>query len=342
MHDSRVDFIASPTPIPEQGSCLALGFFDGVHLGHQQILKHALAEAAELGVAPLVYTFTNHPATVLRPRHVPHLLTTFEERLRILHALGMECFYEPFTPQLAELSPLEFCEEVLVRRLKARSISVGANYRFGRRAQGTPAFMQSWGRDRGIDVRVCELAKSALGAELCCANGAERISSSRLRRLVQAGEMQAVTRLMGRPYEIGNNVVHGKQLGRKWGFPTANLPMVAEKVAPAFGAYACQVVLPHGEERPAVGYFGTRPTVDGLGSRACIEINIAQSSAAGVTWDSRCFSEDHEGEFNLYGQHIRVRFLKYLAPQERFGGLADLQKRLEDYRRLTAELFTSG
>ncbi len=319
-----------------------MGFFDGVHLGHQQIIKHALAEAAELGVAPLVYTFINHPATVLRPRHVPHLLTTSEERLRILHDLGMECYYESFTHQLAKLSPVEFCEEILVRRLKARSIAVGANYRFGWRAQGTPAFLQSWGRSRGINVSVGERAMDAPGVGLGCADGTERISSSRLRRLVQAGEMQAVTRLMGRPYEISNIVVRGKQLGRKWGFPTANLSMVAEKVAPAFGAYACQVVLPHGEERPAVGYFGTRPTVDGLGSRTMIEINIAQGSAAGVTWDSRCFTEDHEGELNLYGQRIRVRFLKYLAPQERFAGLADLQKRMEDYRRLTAELFIAG
>ncbi len=214
---------------------VALGFFDGVHLGHQALLNEA----------DTAFTFDNHPATVLRPDQAPALLTTFEERRALMEGLGKRVVHRPFDRDFSALSPQEFAAEVLRGQLGATRIVVGPNYRFGHKASGTPELL------RELGFEVVEVAPVVVEGQM--------VSSTGIRQLLAQGRPAEAAQWLGRPYSWEAVVAHGAQRGRLLDTPTANLPVPAGKVVPALGVYLVQTTF-DGHAYNGVANLGVRPT----------------------------------------------------------------------------------
>lgn len=276
---------------------IALGFFDGFHRGHQAILAATL----DSRYRPLTYTFRNHPASVISSNTRPGLLTTAAERFQLLEEAGTKVIWSDFDRPFSQLSPAEFFGDILVTRLHAARLVSGENYRFGHRASG--------------DVATLRQLAAPLGIEVITVSGVfddgELISSTRIRRSVENGELEAATRMLGRDFSVSAQVQRGDQRGRKLGFPTANLPLPPDKLVPAFGVYACRVERSRepGKLYPAVANLGVRPTVS-TESEPLLEAHLLD------------FSED------LYGECLRVDLVKFLRAERRFSGLDELQAQI--------------
>jgi riboflavin kinase / FMN adenylyltransferase len=256
------------------GRSVAIGTFDGVHRGHRRVIE--AARAARLPTT--VLTFDPHPRTALGNR--VELLTTLERRLELLSELGVETLVVPFTPDLALATPEEFAEEVL-RPLGAEVIAAGENFRFGRGRSGDLDTLAGL----GFDVRPVPLV--------------EGISSSRIRQLLRAGEIEAAAQLLGRPPEVEGTVVAGDARGGTLGYPTANLAVPGELLIPAYGIYAGRV----GEHRAAIS-IGVNPHYGGEERRV------------------EAFLLDFEGD--LYGQRLLVELWRRLRDEQAFGSEQEL------------------
>lgn len=228
---------------------LAIGNFDGVHLGHASLLNKAKELACTQGVEFGVYTFWPHPRAVLDPKGPPQLITTREQKLACLGALGVHFVVEePFTLEFASMAGKEFCEQVIAKSLRASAVVTGENFRFGHRAAGTPQKMAEWLSGYNI---AHHLAPSVLvNGELC--------SSSRIRELVQKGDVERANGMLGRAFAIVGTVIRGAGRGRTIGVPTANL-VPSSSLLPGAGVYATSVRI--GDEVfKAATNVGTRPT----------------------------------------------------------------------------------
>jgi riboflavin kinase/FMN adenylyltransferase len=237
----------------ENGSVVALGFFDGVHLGHQAICRRAVELARHHGTQAIVFTMRDHPATVLRPQLAPLLLTSFDEKCRWLAACGVEgVVWIDFDEAFSQQSPEDFVTQVLLQKLSMRVAVSGASYRFGRGASGTPESLRTLGQ-----------ATTSFGTETVDAvtfNG-EVVSSSLIRERVQAGDMTAAAQLLGHPFGLSSIVEHGEGRGRQIGFATANLRLDPRHLLPADGVYAVRAQLSgEAEMRDGVANLGVRPT----------------------------------------------------------------------------------
>lgn len=282
---------------PERGAAVALGFFDGIHLGHQRILEGALEQAQAQGLAPVVFTFTNHPATWLRPEAAPPLLTSLDERVELLSRRGLQVVTGDFDEVMAGTPAGRFVDEVLVERLGARAVSVGPNHRYGRGGEGDPEGLREAGGARGFEVRV---------AEPVCLEG-EMLSSSRIRAWLEGGEAALASRGLGRPYRLCGEVLRGAARGRGLGSPTANLLIPPGKVAPAFGVYAVWAGV-GGALAAGVAHYGIRPTFGG--GDPVLEVHL------------------FEPQPDLYGQSLEVFLVARLRPEIRFPSPEALQARI--------------
>lgn len=284
-------------PLCPQGSVACIGAFDGLHLGHRALLGHALARAHALGATPVALSFEPLPREVFA-RPVPPRLMLPRQKVAALWELGIELVgLLRFDAAFAALSAEAFVRKVLVERLGVCEVWVGPGFRFGSQRGGNLATLH----------RLSEACGFAAGEIAPVSVGGERVSSTRLRELLQAGDFAAAATLLGRPYTIGGRVVRGARLGRKLGFPTANLRF--PKVPPLSGIFAARV---HGVgERPwpAVASFGTRPTVDG--GEPLLEAHLF----------------DFEGD--LYGRCIEVEFVARLREERRFDGLPALVEQMK-------------
>lgn len=293
-------------------TAVALGNFDGVHLGHRQVIQpvvpsRPLGESGQL-LHSTVVTFHPHPQEFFsgQPRR---LLTPVHEKAVLLKALGVDqLILLPFDRELASLSPEQFVEQILLDQLKARRISVGLDFHFGRGRTGTAADLQAIAASRGVEVMIAQL-KSLDG---------ERISSSAIRQALQAGNLALSNHLLGRPYSLVGRVFQGQQLGRKLGFPTANLKLPPEKFLPKLGVYAVRVhICQPGDSRallatptlPGVMNLGYRPTVDG--TTQVVEVHL-------LDWSG-----------DLYDQTIVVSLEKFLRPEQKFASLEDLKAQIQ-------------
>lgn len=274
---SLADFVPPPA-----GVSLALGFFDGFHRGHQAIL----AEAARSGEAH-VFTFRNHPATVIDSHNAPALLTSFEERVQLLASAGATVVYTEFDRPFSELDPEAFVTTYLKQSLAAHRVVVGHNYRFGFRASGTVKLLHELGTRHGFQTTVVDPV----------IDGEEWISSTRVRRLVGQGEVARACQLLGRPYFLTSVVERGNQRGRTLGTPTANLLLPPHRVAPARGVYAVKVRF-QGADHPGVANLGVRPTFGE--DRVILEVHLL----------------DHRAE--LYGERLEVNFIRRLRAERKF------------------------
>lgn len=293
---------------------LAVGFFDGVHLGHQQVIRHAQSAAEADGGTPVVVTFDPHPVRVLRPQEAPRLLTSTRHKELILQRLGVAHLLEiEFTPEFAALSADQFVHLLRSHSQPLGSICVGEDWGFGRGRSGTVASLRLFGERDGFAVCAVEPVKVA----------GETVSSTRIRQAVEAGQFDIAKRLLGREYAVLGQVVTGRQMGRKLGFPTANLAVEAEQLPPV-GVYAVwansQDVL-----RPGVANLGFRPTVCEEARERTLEVHLFD------------FSGD------LYGTEMEVRFAGRLREEMRLPSLDALKLQIsEDCRQARLMLGLNG
>lgn len=282
-----------------QGCVAVVGMFDGVHVGHQYLLEHLRKRARELGLLPLAVTFSNHPLEIVAPERAPRLLSTPEEKLLLLAREGVEVAMIPFDEALRHTSTRDFMR-MLRQKWNVRRLIMGFNNRLGHDAPESDEAYAELGRSEGIEVeRYTEFG------------GAATVSSSAIRRLIEAGEIGKANRLLGRAYCVEGIVGHGKAVGRTIGFPTANVvPDYSRKLIPAQGVYAAIALTASAERYPAMVNIGLRPTINHTNAGSTIEAHMIG------------FSGD------LYGVRLTLEFKEYVRPEERFGSLNELQRRI--------------
>jgi riboflavin kinase/FMN adenylyltransferase len=275
---------------------VALGTFDGVHLGHRRVIQTAIDRARELGVRSAVATFDPRPVSVIVPERAPDSLTTLDRRLELLREAGVDdVVVIRFTLELAARTPEEFAREVLAEQLGAAEVVVGQNFRFGHRRAGDVEMLRELGRDLGFGVTIAPLFEF----------DGEPVSSSRIRELIRLKYVEDAARILGHSPELDGEVVRGDGRGRELGVPTANLGVTKGFVQPAEGVYAGDVVLPDGRQFQAAISVGTNPTFDGERD-VRVEAHLLD------------FDED------LYGVNVRVEFRRFLRGQVRFDSLDEL------------------
>lgn len=276
----------------------AIGVFDGVHLGHRAILGAAADQARKRKLLFAAVTLHPHPSEVLRPQSRVPLLQSLERRLEFLERCGVEsAVVLRFDRALAGMSAEDFVRKVLIQKLHARSVAVGANFRFGRGAEGDAAFLLELGRRSGVVV-------SAVRPVLC---GKKPISSSRIRAAVAAGRFEEASRLLGRPYGLSGTVVRGDGRGRALGYPTLNLRLEQELVPPT-GVYAVRAVS-GGRVYPGVLHLGPRPTFGSEEFRA--ECHLLEPLGSGG-----------------YGRRFEVRPVLRIRGVRRFSGPGALSRQI--------------
>lgn len=286
----------------EKGTCVALGNFDGVHLGHSTILRRCAMEADKDGAISVAWSFRRHPEHILKGNFSSGNILSCKDKEEIIHSLGIHRLVLEDFERVRHLSPGEFCDKILLEKLYARKVFCGFNFHFGKNGQGDAAFLKGYLEPRGVEVFVSD----AVTLE------GETVSSTRIRRLLSEGEVETANRLLSRPYSISFPVLHGRHLGTKIGFPTLNQAFPEEYVTPRNGVYAVRIRF-DGTTYHGVCNVGKRPTVEDKG-RILAETHIFD------------FSDD------LYGKEVRVEFFKFLRPETKFSSLEELKKQIESDR----------
>ncbi len=299
-------------PLCPQGSVVCIGAFDGLHLGHRALLRHAVERARARGVAAVGVSFEPLPREFFARGAKPPRLMLPRAKVLGMRALGIDGVgLLRFDAALASMSAEEFVRTVLVSRLSAREVWVGPEFRFGKGRAGDLSTLQALGAEAGFVAGEIEPVRL----------DGERVSSTRIRNALATGDFAAAARLLGAPYAIGGRVVHGNQLGRTLGFPTANLRF-GGKVPALRGIFATRV---HGVADgpwPAVSSFGTRPTVDG--TEPLLEAHLF----------------DFDGD--LYGRRIEVEFVAKLRDEEKFPDLPSLVAQMHRDAEQARELLAAG
>lgn len=281
-------------------SVMVLGFFDGVHIGHQAVIAHAKQRAEQLGLPVTVVTFDPHPKQVLSNNaDAVRYITPLSRKLQRIAALGVErCLVLTFTKQLASLSPQQFVDDYLIGA-GAVHVTAGFDYSYGKFGEGTMETMPYHARGRFTTSIVAEQTTDG-----------EKVSSTRIRKLLGAGSVDLASELLGAPYVICGEVIHGDARGRTIGYPTANMVMDASYVMPRLGVYATRVHLKDGRSFSAMTNVGRRPTFYDTGD-VSIESHLFD------------FSED------LYGQLLEIEWVRYLRDERAFDGLDSLVVQLK-------------
>jgi len=294
IHSSIAELAAVPGPV-----FLAIGVFDGVHLGHQAVIRRALEDAKAAGGTAVVVTFNPHPMRVMRPLQAPRLLTSSQHKAQLIERLGVsELLVIPFTPELAATLPEEFVLELHAACRPLREICVGHTWSFGRDRAGNLELLKSMGDRLGFD----EVGLPAVEID------GEVVSSTLVRAAVETGDLKKASRLLGRDFALLGTVVHGDHLGRSIGFPTANLSAHNEQFPPN-GVYAVEAVY-HDRTFPGVVNIGVRPTIATATGERILELHLFD------------FSDD------IYGQDVEVIFREFLRPEQKFDGLDALKAQI--------------
>jgi riboflavin kinase/FMN adenylyltransferase len=300
--------VAGPC-LAARGSVMAIGAFDGLHRGHQALLAQVRERAQALGCSPVVVSFEPLPRAFFSPEPVPRL-SSVREKLRGFAAAGMEhTLLLRFNQALTMMPAEEFVRRVLVERLAAREVWVGSDFRFGHKRGGDVALLERMGAQLGFSA--CSMPAVQLDGS--------RVSASRVRALLAAGEFAGAEPLLGRPFVMDGKVEYGNQLGRTLGYPTANIHL-QQRVSPIQGIFAVRVGLGEGEcSWPGVASLGVRPTVNQV-SQPLLEVHLF----------------DFDG--NLYGQRMAVEFVAKLRDEQKFDGLEPLKAQMALDSRMAREL----
>ncbi len=289
---------------------LALGVFDGVHVGHQAVIARAVDAAARDGGLAGLLTFDPHPIRVIAPNKAPaNLLETLAHKARVVGELGVQLFIPlHFDMEFAKMEASEFIAQLTAAPV--RTIAVGEDWRFGHHRGGDVTFLEQEGGRRGFKLEAVPPVM----------HDGERISSSRIRQAIRDGNLDAAEQMLGRPYTVSGTVVAGKKLGRTIGFPTANLA-TGEAQLPADGVWAVRARLADGRDLTGVANLGLRPTIGG-GDARVLEVHLF----------------DFSGE--LYGEELEVRFHSYLRHELKFPSLDALRLQIQRDAAAARELFT--
>lgn len=277
---------------PEGELAAALGSFDGLHLGHRQVIGNTISAP---GLRPAVITFQQNPSVSLQKKPVP-LLTTNEQKLALLEEMGVEVVYLLPFDRIRDMEPEDFVE-ALYRVCRVRALSCGFNFRFGKNGRGDAGLLKELCREKGISLSVTPPVSVA----------GETVSSTRIRACLEQGDVQQAGQLLGRPFGYDFEVTHGRQLGRTWGTPTINQPFPAGYVLPRFGVYASLVEV-EGQKYYGVTNIGVKPTV-------------GSDCALSETWIPE-FSGD------LYGKKVPVELLDFIRPERKFDSLEQLKNEI--------------
>lgn len=284
-------------------SAVAIGVFDGVHLGHQEILAKVTGQATQDYLLSTVLTFEPHPAFLLRPESAPQLLTDLPRKLSLFEQCGIErTVVLEFNEQVAQISPESFVQDFLVDSLNARAIIVGEDFHFGNSRAGTVDTLRQESATHGFEVEAVGLYSLP--------SAPEPISSTAIRRALAGGRVSEVAKMLGRPYAIEGEVVEGDKRGRTIGFPTANLPVSHDRAWPADGVYAGWFTDEGQIRRPCAINIGRRPTFYRHAEHSTLEAHVL----------------DFDGD--LYGQVVEVEFADFLRSERRFGGVDELKEQL--------------
>ncbi len=320
-------WVTSSTELIQTPTAVALGKFDGVHRGHQRVIQPILHKSADAErIYPTVITFLPHPQEFFtgKPRR---LLTPLDEKVQHLEHLGVEqLVLIPFNKELSALTPEEFVEQIIVEKLQASRISVGQDFCFGSQRSGTAMDLQVLVAKYGIPVTIVPLETHE--DDLPVQEEFSRISTSLIRQILEAGDIEKANRLLGRPYTIQGTVIQGQQLGRTIGFPTANLQLPEDKFLPRQGVYAVRVFndvkQPHITLKNHLGVMniGDRPTVNG--THITVEVHLLN------------FTGD------LYDQKLEVQLEKFLRPQQKFSTLEALKAQIQLDCTIARKFFNSG
>lgn len=293
LRDVNLQTIGKPIAV-------ALGNFDGVHMGHRQLLRSLRDFASAHGAEPVVFTFYPHPLMVLRPEHGPKLILSVEEKLEHLARLGIKTvILAPFDLELANMTAMEFVSRVLVDKLQVKGVFVGYNYTFGEGGQGTPELLAQLADQYGYYLHVTPPVEVA----------GEVVSSTLIRSNLAQGQIDFATRLLGYHPYVQGEVIHGEKRGRTIGFPTANLELFYQRIYPTSGVYAVQVHY-QGVCYPGVANLGVKPT-------------FHQQNVPNLEVHLLNFAGD------LYGQQIKVDFLEKIRGEQAFQSVEQLIEQIK-------------
>ncbi|MGD2181499.1 bifunctional riboflavin kinase/FAD synthetase [Lusitaniella coriacea] len=308
-------WVTSSTTTALLPTAIALGNFDGIHRGHQEVVRSIVGVDAtgseDRSIRRTVVTFNPHPREFFSGQR-RQLLTPQEEKVRLLEVLGIEqLVLLPFDRELATLSPQDFVEKILVRQLQAKRIGVGKDFHFGYQRKGTAEDLRAIAQNHDIEVKIVSL-------QAC---GRDRVSSSLIRQSLQEGDIPQANRLLGRPYQLAGTVVTGQQLGRTIGFPTANLQLPDNKFLPRYGVYSVRVVL---EKTALLGVMniGCRPTVNAE-AKPTVEVHL-------LDWSG-----------DLYEQTLTVNLEEFLRPEQKFSSLDALKAQIQTDCQRAKDLLNS-
>ncbi len=301
-------YIKETTDFQLKNSVVTLGKFDGLHIGHQMLLDHVL-ELKQKGYQSVMFTFSLHPYNLFSEREIK-LIYTCEEKYYHLKQMGFDVLITyPFTKETASLTPESFIEQILVKQLDAKVIVVGADFCFGKNRQGNVEMLKRYAKEYGYEVYAYD--KLTYNNEI--------VSSTRVRDELEKGDMEIVETLLGRPFSVRGEVIHGRRLGRTFGMPTINIQPPEEKLLPPNGVYGSTMII-DGVKHYGVTNIGYKPTV-GAELRPGVETYIL----------------NYEG--NLYGKTVEVKLHQYLRPEMKFENVEQLKEQMHKDMLNAMELF---
>lgn len=280
---------------------IAIGAFDGIHLGHRELINNAVKRAKEKGGKSAVFTFLNHPMEIIDKNRVPKMICSLDEKIHIIENLGVDyLILQPFTKEFAEKTEVEFVNDILLKRLNVKEIFVGFNFTFGKAGKGDINSLRELGESYNIKVNIESPVKI----------DGEIISSTLIRKSLEEGELDKANNYLGQPFMIIGNVEHGKKLGRQMGFPTANL-RILNKIYPPFGIYGGKVKIEDDETiYDAVINIGKNPTLKP--NESSIEVHILD------------FNRD------IYDKKIYLFLMEYLREERKFASMEELKKTIQN------------
>ncbi len=294
----------SQQPFPGEPSVITIGAYDGLHIGHQAVIAEVCQQAGLRGARSAVVTFDRHPATIVRPESAPLLITDHQQRLELLQQLGVDvAVVLPFDEVQSQEPALSFIERVLVKCLDTKLIVVGVDFHFGRNREGNVNLLREVGATYGFEVAPLVLTPRADGID-------EPVSSTAIRRALAGGNVELASAMLGRQFEARGLVVQGDQRGRLLGFPTANVEVPSQVCLPADGVYAGWFERANGEVYRCAINLGRRPTFYEHAQVSLLEAHLL----------------DFQGD--LYGEHAKVRFARFLRSERKFDGIDALVAQL--------------
>lgn len=284
-------------------SVITIGAFDGVHRGHKTLLEELRRQATIYKCPSVVITFDRHPAEIVRPESAPKLLTTLEQKLELLGESGYIdiCAIQRFDEETRNESAEDFVRSVLVGLFQAQLVIIGSDFHFGHQRRGNVTLLEEMGTSLGFQVEAFELVTDA----------AEVVSSTRIRKLIAAGDVATAAVLLERPYELRGTVVRGDGRGRTIGFPTANLDIGERQLLPSDGIYAGIAICADGVTRPTAISVGKRPTFHSDATQSLVEAHLLDFDA------------------DIYDQELRVQFQQWLRGEEKFDSVEDLVSQIK-------------